>query len=60
MLLVVFHRAIVRHVSVGQHDRKFVNDSLCTSVFTLQYTFSRESTRVELTLNPPDPQTSRQ
>jgi len=39
MLLVVLHRAIVRHVLNGQHDRKFVSDSLCNALlFTLQFT----------------------
>ena len=36
MLLVVFHRAIVRHVLIGQCDRKFVNDSLCNALLFLR------------------------
>jgi len=31
MLLVVLHRAIVRHVLIGQRDCKFVNNSLCNA-----------------------------
>ena len=50
MLLVVLHRAIVRHVLIGQRDRKFVNYSLCNALYfyVAVYFFARvDSCRVD-------------